>query len=218
MTPSPGTERARRAGPSLFFAVFGAVGVLIVGVVLSRPDVVAVGLPLALWSAHALNSRGGGGVAVHIDRVADAADTRLKDEIRVESDADMVEVAVVQAERTGRRVFVPGRFTMRASSRPLHSGPLVSVQLTARTIDADAAELGAPQASAAITRTVQPPPHRLPRMPLAPRLTGCTAHTKVCVRGRAATSATSIPSRPETSCAGWIGKRRRVRPGARGSC
>ncbi|MDT0157488.1 DUF58 domain-containing protein [Microbacterium sp. ARD32] len=172
MTTETSNRAARRAGPSTVLAVCAAIGAVAVGIVFSRPDAIAVGLAPALWAVHALTPRRHGDVVVDVEKVTDAEDGRLDDDIVVESDADMVELAVVQAERTRRHVFAPGRARLRGSIRPLHSGPVVTVQAAVRGIDADAGMLGAPQPPVGVTRTVQPVMRRLPRMPLAPRLSG----------------------------------------------
>lgn len=97
---------------------------------------------------------------------------RLRDDVVIDSDAEIVEVSLIQAERAQRRVFVAGRSRLEASSRALHSGPVISVEVAVRGLDADAGLLGAPQAPVAVVRAVQPMTHRLPRTPVAPRLTG----------------------------------------------
>lgn len=162
----------RRSSPSIYLAIVGALGALVVGLLSTRPELIAVGLPFALWAVHALTAPGGGAVRVDIARVEDAEAGRLSDDIVIRSDAEIVEAAVTQAERTRRRVFVAGTIRMRSRVRPLHSGPLTSVEVAVRGLDADAGSLGAPQPSVAVARTVQPVMRRLPRMPLAPRLTG----------------------------------------------
>lgn len=150
-----------------------AVGAMILGSLFSRPDVIALGIPSALWAGIALTSRSPTrGIAVRVEHVADAGEDRLVDEIVVTSDAEIAEVAVIQAERTTRRVFVPGSARLRASTHPQHSGPHVTVEAAAREIDADTAMLGAPQPPVLTTRAVRPVARSLPRVPLAPRLTG----------------------------------------------
>lgn len=162
----------RRPSPSVHLAIVGALGALIAGMLLTRPELIAVGLPLALWSVHALASPGREAVDADIERVDDAAEGRLHDDIVIRSDSELVEVAVTQAERTRRRVFVAGTARLRSRVRPLHSGPITSVEVAVRGLDADAGSLSAPQPPIAAARTVQPVMRRLPRMPLAPRLTG----------------------------------------------
>ena len=164
---------SRRPSPALFFALVGVVGLMVLGTALSRPDVIAVALPLALWSGHALLvRRTASEPQVRLERAPDGDDRRLHDDIVVQSDAEMVELAIIQAERTHRRLFTAGAARVRAGTRPQHSGPLQTVEVAARGMDADAGALGAPQAPVAVTRAVPPTARRLPRMPLAPRLTG----------------------------------------------
>ncbi|MDQ0612513.1 uncharacterized protein (DUF58 family) [Microbacterium sp. W4I4] len=163
---------SRRSSPSTYLAIVGALGALVVGILLARPELIAVGLPFALWAVHALASPGGGTVHVDIAKVEDEETGRLSDDIVIRSDSEIVEVAVIQAERIRRRVFVAGSALLHSRVLPLHSGPLTSVGVAVRGLDADAGSLGAPHPRIAVTRTVQPVLRRLPRMPLAPRLTG----------------------------------------------
>jgi uncharacterized protein (DUF58 family) len=162
----------RRSSPSIYLAIVGALGTAVMGVLLARPEVIAVGLPFALWAVHALTTPGGGAVRVDIAKADEDETDRLSDEIAIRSDAEIVEVAITQAERTRHRVFVAGGARLRSRVRPLHSGPLTSVEVAVRGLDADAGSIGAPQPPVAVARTVQPVMRRLPRMPLAPRLTG----------------------------------------------
>ncbi len=157
----------------MLLAVIGAPAAMITGILFSRPDVVAVGLPLALWAVLATTSRtDGDDVTVQVRSTTVEDEGRLVDDILIRSDAEMVEVAVIQAERTRRRAFVPGTTRLRAVTRPQHSGPMTTVEAAVRTIDTDAAVLGAPQAPVIAIRAVRPVARRLPRLPLAPRLTG----------------------------------------------
>lgn len=161
-----------RLSPSVVLAVIGALGALIAGVVLTRSDLIVVGMPFALWAVHALLRSPRGPVEVRIERVEETEAGRLQDDIVVRSDSELIEVFVLQAERIRRRVFVAGVATLRSRVHPLHSGPLVSAEVAVRGLEADAGVLGEPAPAVAIVRTVQPDLRRLPRMPLAPRLTG----------------------------------------------
>lgn len=168
-----GQEQAgRRTAPTVALAVIGAVGALVLGVAFSRPDVMAAGLPLALWGVLALTRPGRSGVGLVVESSPEGDGRRLRDDVVIDSDAEIVEVSLIQAERAQRRVFVAGRSRLEASSRALHSGPVISVEVAVRGLDADAGLLGAPQAPVAVVRAVQPMTHRLPRTPVAPRLTG----------------------------------------------
>lgn len=168
-----GQEQAgRRTAPTVALAVIGAVGALVLGVAFSRPDVMAAGLPLALWGVLALTRPGRSGVGLVVESSPEGDGRRLRDDVVIDSDAEIVEVSLIQAERAQRRVFVAGRSRLEASSSALHSGPVISVEVAVRGLDADAGLLGAPQAPVAVVRAVQPMTHRLPRTPVAPRLTG----------------------------------------------
>lgn len=168
-----GQEQAgRRTAPTVALAVIGAVGALVLGVAFSRPDVMAAGLPLALWGVLALTRPSRSGVGLVVESSPEGDGRRLRDDVVIDSDAEIVEVSLIQAERAQRRVFVAGRSRLEASSRALHSGPVISVEVAVRGLDADAGLLGAPQAPVAVVRAVQPMTHRLPRTPVAPRLTG----------------------------------------------
>lgn len=169
---APRRAETRRVTPSVFVALVGAVGMLILGTLTSRPDAIAAGLPLALWAAHAISTRSRGAeVAVDIVR-GDGPAGWLHDDILIRSDAEIVEAAVIQGERTRSRVFVAGTTRLQARSRALHSGPLTSVEVAVRPVDADAGVIGMPQLAVSTIRSVPPVSLRVSRMPLAPRLTG----------------------------------------------
>lgn len=173
MPSAPERTAHRRPSPSVFFGLICVIGFLVLGTMLSRPDVIAVALPVALWLGSALIARRADApVVIEIERMPDAPGGALHDDIVIRSEAEMIEVAVNQAERIRRRVFVPGRARLRASTRPLHSGPLRTVEAAVRAMDADAGALGAPHRPVKMDRSVPPVARRLPNMPLAPRLTG----------------------------------------------
>lgn len=169
MAPRP--NATQRPSPALPFAAFGALATLIAGLVLARPDVVAVGAPLALWTAHAFTVRPAP-VTVEIDKRSSGDAGWVRDDIHVDTTAEMAEVSLVQADRRRRRVFVSGGVMLHAASRALHSGPLRSIEASARGVQADGAQLGEPGADVSVAHAVPPVAPRLPRMPLAPRLTG----------------------------------------------
>ena len=162
---------ARRPSPAVFLAVIAVSALLVVGTVLSRPDVIIIGLPIALWTVHALRSRPDA-PRVRIERAESSDDQWMSDTVSVQCDSEMVELALVQGERTRHRVIVAGDARVRASSRALHSGPLRSVEAAARALDADGGSLGRPQPAVSTVRSVPPVLERLPQLPLAPRLTG----------------------------------------------
>ncbi len=155
----------------MWFAVTGALGLAGVGLIGSRPDVVAVGLPLGLWAVVALTTTAPGPVSIGIASRPDEHG-RLRDDIQVRSEAEIVELLLTQSARTRTRILLPGISTVRASSRALHSGPLRAVETRARPLAADAGMLGRRTPPMGVTRTVHPVRTRLAALPLAPRLTG----------------------------------------------
>lgn len=172
MTVVSGRRAARsRPSPAVFFALLGVAATLVLGTVLSRPDLIAVGLPLALWSVRALRPQADE-VSISIERVDDAEPGWVADDVVIDSRAELVELALVQGERTRRRVFVAGRARVHARSRTLHSGPLRSVEAAARPLHADGGSLGRSGDPTVMTRAIPSVSERLPRLPLAPRLTG----------------------------------------------
>ncbi|WP_235559842.1 DUF58 domain-containing protein [Microbacterium sp. Leaf159] len=162
-----------RWSPALAVAIAGAIVLAVIGLLFSRPDVVAMGLPVALWSALALG-RGTSGVAVDPSVASlPSADGELLTEISVESDAEMVELFVVQSERRSRRAMVPGSgATVLARSRVLHSGPSLPVQVSARGVALDGAVLSEPSEIVRSRRQVAPTPRTVGMLPLPRRLTG----------------------------------------------
>ncbi|QMU98423.1 DUF58 domain-containing protein [Microbacterium esteraromaticum] len=165
------TDAPSRPSPALLFAVVGALAALIAGLVLARPDVIAIGVPLALWAAHAL-SVSGVDVDIEIEKRSSGDEGWVHDDILVGDGTELVDVSIIQADRRRRRVVVAGGARLRAASRALHSGPLRSVEVAARGMQVDGAQLGRPSAGIVAVHAVPPAAPRLPRMPLAPRLTG----------------------------------------------
>ncbi|MFD5215165.1 DUF58 domain-containing protein [Microbacterium sp. NPDC058345] len=166
----PGT--GWRVAPSVVFASLGAFALLVAGVALSRPDAIAVSMPLALWAVAAVGRRTPADVVAEV-RAADGWEQGwLLDDVRARSAADMVEVSLIQGERTRAKAFVPGTGRIRTRSRVLHSGPLRTVEVAARAVDSDGGMLAPPIEAVSTVRTVQPPRRALARLPLAPRLTG----------------------------------------------
>jgi len=171
MTADAATPR-RRLAPSVLFAVLGATALLIIGMLLSRPDAIAVGMAPALWAAVAGRPRRRSACEIEVTPVAEAEPGWLHDEVRVRSDAEMAEVALRQGERSRTRVFVRGTDSIRTRSRVLHSGPLRTVEAAARGLDVDGGLLAPASEPVSVVRTVQPVVERLSLLPLAPRLTG----------------------------------------------
>ena len=164
-----------RWSPALALAIAGSIVLAVLGLLFSRPDVVAMGLPLALWSALALG-RGTSGVDARPSAAPrSSADGELRTEISVESDTEMVELLVVLSERRSRRAIVPGSGSgaaVVARSRVLHSGPALPVQVAARGLALDGAVLATPSEVVVSRRQVAPTPRTAGMLPLPRRLTG----------------------------------------------
>lgn len=164
---------AGRRGPVLSVAIGGAVILAVVGLLSARPDVAAMGLPLALWSGFAI-ARGtaGGEAKVTIDALP-GQDGELLTAIAVESDAEAVEMVIVQSERRTGRVIVPGGgSSVTARSTVLHSGPAIPVQAAARGFSLEGAALSKTAVPVAAGRQVAPPRRPIDALPLPRRLIG----------------------------------------------
>ena len=168
------TTRTRWA-PAVVIGFFGAIALAAAGLVFSRADIVAIGLPLAMLSVAAAFRRSDAvplTVSLAPEQATDEG-AMLLTEVRVTSDAELAELVLVQAERRTRRMLVPtdGSATV-ARSRALHSGPLAAVKASARGVSADGLILGRPTPVIQQVRNVAPTPIVLPHLPLPPRLTG----------------------------------------------
>lgn len=162
-----------RWGPTLVVAIGAAVVLAAAGLFLSRPDIAAVGLPLATWSA-LIAARGTdrAGAAVTLKPHPDD-DDEISTAIEVDGEADAVQLVVVQSQRRSRRLILPvsGKAAV-ARSRVLHSGPVTAVQVTARGFSGDGAVLSAASEPVVSIRNISPARHRLEAVPVPRRLTG----------------------------------------------
>lgn len=162
-----------RWSPVLPIAIGGSALLATIGLLFSRPDIVAMALPLALWSALAI-ARGASLARpeVRLDALP-SDDGELHTSFSVSSEADAVELFVVQSERRARRVIVPGSdVDVVARSRVLHSGPAVPVQVSARGVAFDGAVLSATADTVSSRRGVAPTRRPFDVLPLPQRLTG----------------------------------------------
>lgn len=169
---APSVQRPRISAP-VGIAGVGSVLLAAVGLLFSRPDLAAVGAPLALWAVLALTARWRTSDDAVKVRPADSpgSDT-LADRLDITSDAEIVELVVIQAERLRRTVLVPGRSDMLVWTRALHSGPLRTLIIEGRTVGVDGGAVGAALPSAQVTRTVPPASIPVAELPYAWRLTG----------------------------------------------
>ncbi len=170
MTDAPDVGRR---GPVLSVAIGGAVILAVVGLLSARPDVVAMGLPLALWSGFAIARGTAAGVPkVTIDPLP-GPEGELLSAVTVVADAEAVEMVIVQSERRTRRVIVPGDgSTVTARSKVLHSGPAIPVQAAARGFSLEGAALSKRSEVVSARRQVAPPRRALDALPLPRRLIG----------------------------------------------
>lgn len=171
MTAPPAAHRVRRS-PAAILGAGAGIAVAGVGLVFSRPDVVLIALPLMLSAALALTRRARGEATVTLTSLTDAVPGRVHADIDVESDAEMVELHITQAERRTRGLLVAGRGTVHADSRTQHSGPLEALRVTARTLDEDAMLLGPPTETQRLQRSIMPPVRPASPLPLPAHLTG----------------------------------------------
>lgn len=166
--------RGVRWAPSVVIGFLGAIALAVAGLVFSRPDVAALGLPLIVASvAAAFRRQDAAPLELRLDAVAGSDDDLLRTELRATGGAELAEVVLVQAERRRRRLVVPADGTaVAASSRALHSGPVTAVAVAARGVSGDGQLLEPATAVVTQTRNVAPRSTTLQGLPLSPRLTG----------------------------------------------
>ena len=162
--------RVRRS-PAVAVAAIGAVLLAATGLLFSRPDVIAIGLPLALYAIVALTMRTST-ATISVDAGTGTAAEVLTDVVTIDGDAEVVQLAIVQGDRIHRTVLVPGRARITSRIPVRHSGPVRAVELDGRVIGADAGALGPALPATGTTRAVPPPARPLRRLPLPSRLTG----------------------------------------------
>jgi len=159
--------------PAILVGIGAAVVLAGAGLAVSRPDIVALAVPPALWTL----------LVVRAERRArrDPPEIRIQgvpggdllaDEISIEAEAETVDLLIEQAERRVTRVLVPGRAALTTRSRTRHSGPLDAVRVRGRALTADAAFSGSDETRAVRRRAVPPRVREIRELPLAPRLTG----------------------------------------------
>lgn len=166
-----------RRTPVTAVGLIGAVLLGAAGVAFSRPDLVAVGIPLALATAWALARRPAAGIlhlTVSAHRDVDAAQTGVVvGEMDAALPADWVQLAIDQGGlRTGLADTAPGGGVLRTRSRLRHSGPSEIVAVTARGVDQDGAWVTDPGPRTALTWNGVPDTVPLQQLPVALRLTG----------------------------------------------
>ncbi|WP_348529594.1 DUF58 domain-containing protein, partial [Microbacterium sp. RD02] len=147
-----------------------------VGLAFSRPDIVAMGLPLALAAAWALLRRPSPGEA-RIALRAHAAGSVDRPEVQTAADvvlaADAVQIAVDQdGQRTGLVDVRPGTACLTARGVLQHSGPSEPLAVTLRGSSLDGAWVSDIVPRTALPWNAPPRAVRIGSLPVAPRLTG----------------------------------------------
>lgn len=162
-----------RAGPTFVIAIGAAVVLGAVGLFASRPDIAALGLPLATWSALMIGQGRRRADVVMTFSPLPGSEGEVRTAIEVDSGADAVELVVVQAQRRTRRLIVPASGgSIIARSRVLHSGPILAVQAAARGVSGDGALLFPASQPAVAARSIAPPRQGLDVVPVPRILTG----------------------------------------------
>ncbi|GGD85183.1 DUF58 domain-containing protein [Microbacterium murale] len=164
----------RRAGPGLVLGFVGAVALAALGLIGSRPDIVAMGLPLAILTAATMFRRpNDDAVAIELTPVPAAEEGTVHTTVAVTGDAEAAELVIVQSGRRTRRLLVPVNGAEIVSiSRTLHSGPVTAVKASARGVSADATLLGRAAPPVQVVRNIAAIGQPLPQLPLSPRLAG----------------------------------------------
>jgi uncharacterized protein (DUF58 family) len=156
--------------------VAGSAILAAVGLVFSRPDVIGIGLPLALTTAWMLLRRPRDSV-MSIELHAHPEGSESSSEVVAVADAildgDWLQVAIDQEEqRSGLADVKPGRSVLTARSRLQHSGPVELLAVTVRGVALDGAWVSDAGPHVVLERNTPPRQLRIGRLPVAPRLTG----------------------------------------------
>ncbi|MFF1541881.1 DUF58 domain-containing protein [Microbacterium sp. NPDC058269] len=162
--------------PVIAIGVAASAILAAVGLVFSRPDVIGIGLPLALATAWMLMRRPRDS-AMSIELRAHPEDSEDSSEVVAVVDAvldgDWLQVAIDQEDmRSGVADVKPGRAIFTARDRVQHSGPVELLGVTVRGVALDGAWVS--EAGPRVVLTWNTPPRHVPigRLPVAPRLTG----------------------------------------------
>lgn len=163
-----------RRTPVVALGFAGAVLLAAAGIAFSRPDLVAVGLPLGLAAASALARRPAGGILrLTVRARATGAPQEAVGEIAVALPADLVQLAIDQGGmRAGLADAAPGEGAVRTRSRLRHTGPTELVAVTARGVAQDGAWVTDLAPRTALTWNAVPETVPLQQLPVALRLTG----------------------------------------------
>ncbi|WP_217184284.1 DUF58 domain-containing protein [Streptomyces sp. AC495_CC817] len=168
-----------RRGPAIAVGVALAAACAAVGLVFSRPDVIAIGLPLALASGWALWGRPRGGritigLKVEQSDAPEQVGPVVRGAVDVDGDGDWVQLAVDQGHRRSALVDAGSRDrAVRSRTSLRHSGPHELLAVSARLVAHDGAWVTDVSSPPVALGWAAPPLTRPLRvLPVAPRLTG----------------------------------------------
>lgn len=159
--------------PVLASALAGAVLVAGAGLVLGRPDVIAIGLPLALAAVWALfRPPHAGTLQIALSLEAEAEADTVAGRVDIASAAEWIQLAIDQGgERTGAVETDAGE-AARTRTRILHSGPGSALAVTARALQHDASWASVATPVTEAVWNAAPGVRRVAELPLSPRLIG----------------------------------------------
>ncbi|WP_162621856.1 DUF58 domain-containing protein [Microbacterium suaedae] len=154
----------------------GAIVALLVatfGLLTSRADVAALGLPVALSAAFAV-ARGRTTVEprVLLGEPTRNANDEVVTSVSAEAAGEAVHVVVSLARTAPRHVVLAPGERVDARSRPRHSGPWIPVEATARVVDLGAGDAGPHTAPQRVRDAVAPSAPPLAALPVPTSLTG----------------------------------------------
>ncbi|AZS40220.1 hypothetical protein CVS54_01544 [Microbacterium oxydans] len=162
--------------PVIAIGLAGSAIVAAAGLVFSRPDVVGIGLPLALATVWVLLRRPCDGVlSIELRARPEgfAPSSDVVGAVGADLDTGWLQVAVDQEERrSGVADVLPGRSILTSRNRLQHSGPVELLGVTARGVALDGAWVSEPAPRVALEWHAPPRQERIGQLPVAPRLTG----------------------------------------------
>ena len=162
--------------PVIAIGVAGSALLAAVGLVFSRPDVVGIGLPLALGTAWMLMRRPRDStmsieLRAHVEGSGDSSEVMA--EVDAILDSDWVQVAIDQeARRSGLADARPGHSILLTRNRLQHSGPVELLGVTVRGVALDGAWVSEAGPRVVLEWNTPPRQVRIGQLPVAPRLTG----------------------------------------------
>ena len=171
---SQGEHEARwHLTPTVVIAMAAGLGFAGVGLLFSRPDVVALGLPLTVWSVLVLVTRPASSSTLAILVDSSAAGAEVRSIIEVNADAEIAQLAITQGGRVRGEVdAVALGGVARARSRFIHSGPTELLDITARLVSLDGGVVSDHIEVGRSNWSAMPEERPIATLPLSPRLTG----------------------------------------------